>query len=218
MERRATGRRDVLGGLIWEHQAAVTGSGMSGGERGNNVGPTAASVGRRGCNYAMGNGDSDILLWAQNFSLFFQSVPGLSQKKKNVLEEQQTYTSTCLAVNKLCWHGLGKTTTHEPCGEVCVAWRVQIQGDVCSLFASPVERWGGRRTRRFLVNVNCDSRGHEAAVNPGAARGLSYSKTRGREDQGVSLCMCHVNADHAVYGRFTRLFLPSWVPDLTYLL
>lgn len=36
----ATGRRNVLGGLIWKHQTAVRGSGMSGGERGR----------RHGCN------------------------------------------------------------------------------------------------------------------------------------------------------------------------
>lgn len=36
-----TGRRNVLGGLIWERQAAVTGSGMSGGERGSRLGCNA---------------------------------------------------------------------------------------------------------------------------------------------------------------------------------
>lgn len=35
-----TGRRNVLEGLIWKRQAAVMGSGMSGGERGS----------RQGCN------------------------------------------------------------------------------------------------------------------------------------------------------------------------
>ena len=31
-----------------------------------------------------------------------------TEEEKNGLEEQQTNTTTCLAVNKLHWHGLGK--------------------------------------------------------------------------------------------------------------
>lgn len=38
---------------------------------------------------------------------------------KNRLEEQQANTRVCLAVNKLGWHGLEKTTTQKLRGEVC---------------------------------------------------------------------------------------------------
>lgn len=61
-----------------------------------------------------------------SFLKCFLSAPSTPQKMKNGLEEQQTNTGVYLRVNKLRWHGLAKTTTHKPCGEVCVVWRVQI--------------------------------------------------------------------------------------------
>lgn len=124
---------------------------------------------------------------SSSFLKFFLSVPSSPQKMKNRLEEQQKNTCICLAVSKLCCHGLEKTTTNKPCGEVCVAWRVQIWDDVCSLLASPAECWGGKWRRRVLVN-GLWFKWTRGGRNSRGCEGLNWSKAGGRNIQGATVC------------------------------